>query len=297
MKSRKVILLSIFCGSLSHAANASESVNCNYVDSSAINSSDGFSCSYTSDVADVSRSMKSRVLSPNGLPTSLLLHNKGGYVAWMMVEYYTPNRDGTYQYHYNRTSNISVLGFAEVKLPKDAERVRVQAQLNTSAFWQPIRDIFISAPNASDNIWTRNKSGHEVENIMQWDVWGTTFHSAYSLVQPQHTEKNNIKLKEWATPGVPGDLYVYKNPYNKKIEVFKLRGDSGKYFPINSHSDANWEYVYLRQWGESGVVGDIYIYKNPYTKTSDLLKLRGNPNAYFPTDGVSNENWISLGQY
>ncbi|WP_421230912.1 hypothetical protein [Aeromonas sp. 603079] len=281
---------------------ASEIMECTNLDMAALSSESTLSCSTIMDINSEEKSRNSSFnrLSPNSQPTYIRLHNKGGYTSWMKAEYQIRNSDGTISYHYEKTGGTTLGLTSQVKLPADAENVRVQAQLNTLAPWQPIRDIFIKNLTANENVWSGLDRENKKVNIIQFDVWGTTFHSNYALVQPKHTERNDYKLKSWGSPGKPGDLYVYENPYRKNIvEVFKLKGNPGAYYPIDSRSNNDWDYVSLKKWGEPGNQGDLYEYRNTYTRTSDVMQLknRGNPNAYFPTDGADNKDWRVLGQY
>ncbi|MCV3262652.1 hypothetical protein OGZ01_05220 [Vibrio harveyi] len=102
-------------------------------------------------------------------------------------------------------------------LPANAERVRVHAQLNTSAFWQPMRDIFIKYMTSNNNVWMSSRKGEDAKNIIKFDSWGTTFNSSWTLVQPQHK-----RLKNWDEPGSSGDFYLYENPDNNDTtEILK----------------------------------------------------------------------------
>lgn len=276
-----------------------EKLDCNNLSGSIATTQTSFSCSIPLEHSDIERKTISQTLSPNELPTEILFHNKGGYIAWMMVEWDTPNGDGTFSRNYHRSHNISALGFASLMLPANAKHVRVHAQLNTSAFWQPVRDIFVKDLTSNDNVWMRSRKGEDAKNIIQFDSWGTTFNSPWRLVQPQHTERNDIRLKSWAEPGSPGDFYLYENPYNNDTEIFKLRGRSDAYFPIDKTSNADWIYKHIHQWSstERGDAESVYVYDNPVNYRTELFLLRKSTSRlpYFPTTGHSDDNWLLLG--
>ncbi|RZI58137.1 MAG: hypothetical protein EOP37_17100 [Rubrivivax sp.] len=115
-----------------------------------------------------------------------------------------------------------------------------------------------------------------------------------------------------------GDIYVRENPNGYDVEFFRLAavGPDGRYgaFPTDRRDDLNWEYlgtrlpdreqatVPVKTWGTTdrhGVVGDLYIYANPYTRTVEYFRLKslGSDGRYwyFPTDGKDNAWWTSLG--
>ena len=277
----------------------SEKIDCNNLPASIATDQTSFSCSIQQEHSDTASKSVSKILSPNGLPTNIIFHNKGGYVAWMMVEWYTPNGDGTFSRHYHRSPTISAATFTSLMLPANAERVRVHSQLNTSAFWQPVRDIFIKDLTSSDNVWMRTRKGEDIKNIIQFDTWGTTFNSPWSLVQPQHTDRNDNRLKNWAEPGYPGDFYFYDNPYNNETEIFKLTGRSDAYFPIDKTSNSDWEYKHIHEWNNTskGYAKSVYLYDNPYNHKKEVFLLREFQYRlpYFPTTGYSDDNWLLLG--
>jgi hypothetical protein len=55
----------------------------------------------------------------------------------------------------------------------------------------------------------------------------------------------------------------------------------------------------LRQWAasQSGTVGDVYVYDNPYRHTRDYFRLKTATYGYFPIDGVSAGAWEFLDSY
>nr|WP_075519171.1 leukocidin family pore-forming toxin [Moritella viscosa]SHO02204.1 Haemolysin [Moritella viscosa] len=46
---------------------------------------------------------------------------------------------------------------------------------------------------------------------------------------------------------------------------------------------------------QSGNVGDVYYYRNPYTKTNDYFRLNKEKYGYFPTDQSSSQDWEYIG--
>ncbi|MGL5266771.1 MAG: beta/gamma crystallin-related protein, partial [Plesiomonas shigelloides] len=124
-------------------------------------------------------------------------------------------------------------------------------------------------------------------------------------LQPDFNEPNEITLaiynmsidfKKWQTPGKGkvGDIYVYDNPHTKKTDIFRLKTANYGYFPTNSTSNNEWEFIGPKKWGEAGEKGDIYIYENPYNNAIDFFRLKGNSGAYYPIDQTSNNDWAYI---
>ncbi len=115
--------------------------------------------------------------------------------------------------------------------------------------------------------------------------------------------------------GTVGQIFVYNNPYNQKVEFFRLAalGSDQRYwyFPTNQKDNDYWQYLGndlpsfaeattpIHQWGENGrqgVVGDIYIYANPYTQQVEFFRLKKSGLYwYFPTNKTDNADWVYLG--
>lgn len=57
--------------------------------------------------------------------------------------------------------------------------------------------------------------------------------------------RDETEVRRWSSTrkGVPGDLYVYNNPYNNKKEYFRLKKSSYSYFPTDKSSTEIWEYI------------------------------------------------------
>ncbi|EGM1627548.1 fimbrial protein [Salmonella enterica] len=55
--------------------------------------------------------------------------------------------------------------------------------------------------------------------------------------------------------------------------------------------------VKINQWSDSkkGKVGSLYIYHNPYSRTTDYFILKTNDYGWFPTGQVSNSHWEYVG--
>jgi hypothetical protein len=94
--------------------------------------------------------------------------------------------------------------------------------------------------------------------------------------------------------GVVGDIYRYDNPYTQDTEYFKLLKSTYWYFPTNKKSNYYWKFMGPHKWdgnSKKGVVGDIYRYKNPYTKDTEYFKLLKSTYWYFPTNKKNNHHW------
>ncbi|AUW07394.1 beta/gamma crystallin-related protein [Vibrio campbellii] len=103
------------------------------------------------------------------------------------------------------------------------------------------------------------------------------------------------KLWEESRVGRVGDYYIYDNPYNQRTDLFRLKTEKYDYFPTDRSSNASWEFLGARAWGEPGKKGDLYYYENPYLNSLDIFMLSGDRyNAYFPTDRTSNDHWTYM---
>lgn len=175
--------------------SASEIQDCNDLVNEAQNLSGQISCSSPSEhVRNEKERTSANLLSPNGLETEIQLYNKGAYAAYLQVEYYTRNADNSLTHHIRSSNYISVLLYTSITIPGNAENVKVRSVLNTQLAWQREKDIFIVHPSSSDNVWVMNKDlpnsdATKIVNIMQYDVWGTTFHAASGLVRASGTYK------------------------------------------------------------------------------------------------------------
>lgn len=176
-------LLSLF---LVSAASASSVVPCKDLDPSAFTSDLPITCSVSGDYAG-KQQLETKTFSPNGKPSQVIFNNKGGYVAWMMIDYYTPNGQGGFNFHKSQTRHLGTGSRASLNFPADAENLSVKAVLNTQVSWHRNRTIFTAHPRSYDNVWTANDNS---KNIMQWDVWGTTFNSPHAIVRPSNTHRN-----------------------------------------------------------------------------------------------------------
>ncbi len=117
--------------------------------------------------------------------TSVVLHNKGGYLAKLGVEYFISNKDGTHRIH-KVTELLSFGGVSHpIKIPAEAFNTRVTAELATGLIWQQSRVIFNEPLCPFNNQWSDGN-----ENRVQDDIWGTTFNSPWSMVKPQDTYAN-----------------------------------------------------------------------------------------------------------
>lgn len=168
-------------------APLNEEVECNTLNRDIIYSDLPYSCYEIIPNEEINPNMRatngfdeSQTLSKEGLPTRIILNNKGGYAAKLLVHYRT-FENGQYKFHKQQTGYISVGRATEIYLPKEAAHVAVNPQLSTQVFWQPIRDI------AMYQICQYNNDYFAIDGksqIMQIDVWGTTFHSKWSDVHP-----------------------------------------------------------------------------------------------------------------
>ncbi len=130
---------------------------------------------------------------------------------------------------------------------------------------------------------------------------------------------------EWGTnrrTGQVGQIFVYDNPYSRKIEYFRLVGLTAigqyEYFPINQSDNEFWEYLgttlpnieqattkvltQRKDWGSVDrrlSVGNIFIYNNPYSRRTEYFRLAalGNGGHYmaFPINQQDNYYWKYLG--
>lgn len=105
-----------------------------------------------------------------------------------------------------------------------------------------------------------------------------------------------LSVKTWSGTkrGQVGDLYVYANPYSKKIEFFRLKTSWYWYYPTNARSNRYWEYLGMKTPGQAGNTGDIYRYNNANTGKVELFRLAGDYRAALPTAGTSNSDWESI---
>ena len=53
----------------------------------------------------------------------------------------------------------------------------------------------------------------------------------------------------------------------------------------------------IHEWSYSSVgqIGDLYLYRNPYTNTNDYFRLKKEHYGYFPIDQTSNSDWEFIG--
>lgn len=114
-----------------------------------------------------------------------------------------------------------------------------------------------------------------------------------NIIQTNNRNYKKLTFNLWnnSKKGNIEDIYIYSNPYNHKVEFFKLKNKYYGYLPTQSNSNNDWDYLGLKKWGEKGKIGDIYKYDNPYTGTIDLFMLKGNYQTYFPTNKKNNNNW------
>ncbi|WP_078754746.1 hypothetical protein [Enterovibrio nigricans] len=110
----------------------------------------------------------------------------------------------------------------------------------------------------------------------------------------------NLNVRTWGSnDGAQiGDIYIYSNSYTHSVDFFRLKGDPTAFFPVNQHSNNAWEYIGIYSRGvyhEVPMIGDIFKYMNPESRSVELYKLVGNYNDNFSTIQDSNESWERLG--
>lgn len=128
-------------------------------------------------------------LSPNGLPTKIAFHNKGGYAARLLVSYTTNSLGGQDDLGITRTSSWIFVGQkTSFTLPSDARNTTVKTELRTGLVWRPVHRIEKMKVCTSKNIWEENSG---LNNVFQINTWGTTFHPKWSIIQPEKTHRNN----------------------------------------------------------------------------------------------------------
>ena len=69
-------------------------------------------------------------------------------------------------------------------------------------------------------------------------------------------------------------------------------------FYTNIFDTGNAGFCNVHEWNgndRTGTVGDVYYYRNPYSKTNDYFRLKASSYWYFPTDQTSNSQWEFIG--
>lgn len=119
--------------------------------------------------------------------------------------------------------------------------------------------------------------------------------------KPSVPAERTLNVRFWndVKTGTTGHMYIYDNPYSRKVDFFELKNSNYSYFPTDGSSSAEWKNRGIRKWGEYGEKGDMYIYSNPYTNKIELFQLTGNHERYLPTNGKSSLDWmyVQLGEW
>lgn len=113
-----------------------------------------------------------------------------------------------------------------------------------------------------------------------------------------------------------GIMYA-KDPEYKYPVIWQAKrtGKLGS-FPAVGESNTDWRYIglgypiindlYLSKrplftWSDRNntdvVVGDYFVYNNPYTQDIEYFKIKRKPAHYFPTNKTSNEDWEYMGRH
>ncbi|MGR6831016.1 anthrax toxin-like adenylyl cyclase domain-containing protein [Aliivibrio wodanis] len=85
--------------------------------------------------------------------------------------------------------------------------------------------------------------------------------------------------------------------YNESLKDVDIRLESN-FTDANEITIATYELPYdFKQWSDSGkgIIGDIYIYDNPYTKKTEVFRLKTSNYGFLPTNRSSNDNWDFIG--
>ncbi|MGL4906140.1 MAG: trypsin-like serine protease [Plesiomonas sp.] len=192
-------------------------------------------------------------------------------------------------------------GIGSTYAPKGTTRdwARVAGGDGGSSWWQH--------HNGVETIIATTNGGH---SMLSTGARVSKYTSWIKSIYPDARLLNNVLLN-WGNndrKGTVGDYYIYNNPYSKKIDFFKLTklGSDARYwyFPTDRKNNTYWTFVGPRTWGENdrkGVIGDIYLYDNPYSGYLEVFKLTGLGSDgrywYFPTDKTNNEYWSYMGVF
>lgn len=131
-------------------------------------------------VRNSNRFSSEMVMSKNNIPTTVTLNNKGAYVARLKINYQT-KENGKTSDHFYQTHFIPVGKLVSINIPKEAGRIQISAELKTMLIWEPYRTIFnYRACQFNNNYFAMNDS----KQIIQFEVWGSTFHSNWTTVHP-----------------------------------------------------------------------------------------------------------------
>ena len=161
---------------------------------------------------------------------------------------------------------------------------------------------------------------HDGYDISQISIYSRSYQEA---VQPYQVQNNfefaNMDCMNgyfnWGDNNrraLPGDIFDYNNPFTGDTEYFRLyTGAQYGNFKIDKRDDSFFQYLgaepptnvrATRFWNENnrqGIVGDIYLYGNPYTyeiQYFELAQTWGNGGYwYFPIDKTDNYFWRYLG--
>lgn len=152
------------------------------------------------------------------------------------------------------------------------------------------------------------------------------------------TSYGKSDIKTWSSKGkdsgMPGDLYVYENPYTKTRDYFILKQKNYWYFPTSQQSTQVWGYIgsatqyvhndvsplfahinkslstesllkkyFSREdifsWSQRKATTqdrEIFVYQNPHNKDKEYFLQRNRTSGhYFPTNKKSNADWYYIG--
>ena len=124
-------------------------------------------------------------ITDNGLDTLIYLNNKGGYVASMGVAYSVSIGGAVHHYQVRSDTVSSFRRTRKIVIPANAYNVTVTGQLATGLVWDRMRTIF------NENVCTYNNQWRDSNNnIIQFDVWGTTLNSPWSMVKVNDSWSN-----------------------------------------------------------------------------------------------------------
>lgn len=190
-------------------------------------------------------------------------------------------------------------GIGSTYVPKGTTKnwARVASGDSGSAWWQSHKGV--------DTIIATTNGGHSTKStgtrVSKYASWIKSIYPDVRLLDNVFLSWGNNDRK-----GTVGDYYIYDNPYSKKTDFFKLTGLGSdaryRYFPTDRTNNKYWKFVGPRAWGENdrkGVIGDIYLYDNPYSGNREVFKLTGLGSDgrywYFPTDKTNNQYWSYMG--